>query len=209
VRIRSTSVRRACVGLTVLASLGGGAILRASAQDGKPDSPVAPRTDVSARDSDPRSVPVIRRLQPWQRARIALFRGQPQALPLEFRRVIGAPIYGVNWALAQQLPVAVADVWAVPGDNHICLFDRNRDQTVGGACASRRQALKQGVTATHLTNTSTGAHIDQRTIVGIVPDRTQSVEIHVSGTLMKAQVIRNVFAVRDGGTRPPDRITLR
>ena len=123
--------------------------------------------------------------------------------------MIGAPIYGVNWALAQQLPVAVADVWAVPGDNHICLFNRNRDQTVGGACASRRQALKQGVTATHLTNTSTGARIDQRTIVGIVPDQTHSVDIHFAGDVLRAQVVRNVFAVRDDGTRPPDRITLR
>jgi hypothetical protein len=50
---------------------------------------------------------VIRHLGDRQRASFAVFRTSPEPLPWSVRRDLGRPIYGINWRLAQRLPIRV------------------------------------------------------------------------------------------------------
>jgi hypothetical protein len=156
---------------------------------------------------------VIRRLEDRQRGSFAVFRTSPEPLPWSMRRAMRRPIYGINWSLAQRLPIRdPARVWAVPGDGYICILSlqvhRGRG-AVGATCKSTEAALDHGVATTLLSDRGTG--VFQRTyrvIVGIAPDRAREVVADGSGSTVRIAVVRGVFIRRDTEPYPPDRLKL-
>jgi hypothetical protein len=203
------SARRICAGLVAAALVGTTAWAVTSAQQQATSShaqPMSPTAD-QARSPEPT---VIRRLEPWQQARFGLFRTAPERLPEEIRHTLATPAHGTNWLLSQRLRiVSSSETWAVPGKGFVCLVDRDAKGGLGQVCASRREALRHGVTITSLLSVSPSARPSERSIVGIVPDHTRAVVIHTGKEAVRTQAYQNVFAVRDDLAIPPDRITLR
>jgi hypothetical protein len=156
---------------------------------------------------------VIRHLGDRQRANFAVFRTSPEPLPWSMRRAMRRPIYGINWDLAQRLPISVpAHAWAVPGDGYICILSlqvhRGRG-AVGATCASTEAALDHGLATTLLSDRGTGAfQRSYRVIVGIAPDRARGVIAVGSGSTVSIAVGDGVFIQRDTVPYPPDRLRL-
>jgi hypothetical protein len=159
------------------------------------------------------SLSVIRHLEDRQRASFAVFRTPPEPLPRSMRRAMRQPIYGINWSLAQRLPIREpARAWAVPGDGYICILSlqvhRGRG-AVGATCASTEVALDHGLATTLLSDRGKGAfQRSYRVIVGIAPDRARGVLADGSGSTVRIAVVSGVFIRRDTVPHPPDRLRL-
>jgi hypothetical protein len=156
---------------------------------------------------------VIRHLGDRQRASFAVFRTSPEPLPWSMRRAMSRPIYGINWDLAQRLPISVpAHAWAVPGDGYICILSlqvRRGRGAVGATCDSTEGALDHGLGTTLLSEQGTGVlHKSHRVIVGIAPDRAREVVASGSGATVRIAVVSGVFIRRDSAAYPPDRFRL-
>jgi hypothetical protein len=156
---------------------------------------------------------VIRHLGDRQRASFAVFRTSPEPLPWSMRRAMRRPIYGINWDLAQRLPIRVpAHAWAVPGDGYICILSlqvRRGRGAVGATCDSTKGALDHGLATTLLGERGTGAFQRiHRVIVGIAPDRARGVIADGSGSTVRIAVGGGVFIQRDTVPYPPDRLRL-
>ncbi len=156
---------------------------------------------------------VIRHLEDRQRTSFAVFRTSPESLPRSMRQAMRRPIYGINWRLAQRLPISdPAHAWAVPGDGYICILSlqvhRGRG-AVGATCASTEAALDHGVATTLLSDRGTGAfQRSYRVIVGIAPDRVREVVANGPGSTVRIAVVSGVFIQRDTAEYPPDRFRL-
>lgn len=161
----------------------------------------------------PSSPSVIRHLEDRQRASFALFRTPPEPLPWPMRQAMRRPIYGINWDLAQRLPIRdPARSWAVPGAGYICILSleihRGRG-AVGATCASTEAALDHGLATTLLSDRGSGAsQRSHRVIVGIAPDRAREVVADGSGSTVRIAVVGGIFIRRDAVPYPPDRFRL-
>ena len=129
------------------------------------------------------------------------------------RQAMRRPIYGINWGLAQRLPIRdPAHAWAVPGDEYICILSlqvRRGRGAVGATCTSMEAALDHGLATTFLSDRGSGAfQRSYRVIVGIAPDRAREVVINGPGSTGKIAVVSGVFIRRDTATYPPDRFRL-
>lgn len=156
---------------------------------------------------------VTRHLEDRQRASFAVFRTSPEPLPQSMRRTMRRPIYGINWGLAQRLPVKnPARAWAVPGDGYICILAlqvRRGRGAVGATCASNEAALAHGLATTFLSDRGTGAfRTSARVIVGIAPDRAREVIAKAPKSTVRIPVVSGVFIQRDTATYPPDHFRL-
>lgn len=156
---------------------------------------------------------VIRHLEGRQRASFAVFRTSPEPLPRSMRRAMRRPIYGINWRLAQRLPIRdPARAWAVPGDGYICILSlqvRHGRGAVGATCDSTQAALDRGLATTLLSDRGTGAvGTSSRVIVGIAPGRAREVAASAAGSTVRIPVVGGVFIRRDTASYPPDRFRL-
>ncbi len=161
----------------------------------------------------PKSISVIHSLRGPQRAGFSAFRTPPERLPLPVRRAMGEPIYGLNWHLAQRLPIRVlARAWAVPGNGYICILSlqgSRRGGAVGATCGSTEEALGHGLATTLLSERGAGVfHRSSRVIVGIAPDGAREVVAHGPGSVERIPVVNGAFMHRDEAAYPPDQLTL-
>lgn len=203
---RHQRVRRVSAGLLVLGLCAGAAVWVAS-----PSHHRRPRDSPSPLPSavaDPGSLPMILSPQNEQTS-FSVFRTPPEGLPVSVRRGL-RPNYGVNWLLAQRLPVKVgARVWAIPGNGYICLLSlQNQSHSVAGTnCATNQEALSHGLATTFLSTNTSPAH-STRVIFGMAPDRTREVIASTNGRTVRIPVIDGLFVRNDRATDPPDELTL-
>ncbi len=154
-------------------------------------------------------VPVIGRLQHWQRSRYALFRGPPDPLPRGVRQLLRPGGRGLNGDLAQKLAVNLpTEIWVVPGDRTLCLVDWQRGRYVGTTCSTRGSAYGHGVMTTFLAPARGSAGGAERTVVGVAPDGARTAFIHTTGTTATAPIADNVFVRQDSISTPPDSVTF-
>jgi hypothetical protein len=161
----------------------------------------------------PSSPSAIRLVEDRQRASFAVFRTAPEPLPWSMRQAMRRPIYGINWSLAQRLPIRnPARAWAVPGAGYICILSlqvRRGRGAVGATCAGTESALDQGLATTLLSDRGSGASKrSHRVIVGIAPDRARGVVADGSGSTVRIAVVGGIFIRRDALPYPPDRFKL-
>lgn len=184
-----------------------------SATDSRPARPAPAASTASGAAGDLTAHPVVQRVDPRLRARFALLRTPPEPLPARTRRIMGPPTLGVNWRLAQRIPVALAGAyWLVPGDGHLCVVSQGDAGTpgVGSVCARNAQALRHGIADVTIARATpaTGGR-PARLIVGVAPDGARAVRVHTHGAVSEAAVVDALFVVRDAVDRPPDGIELR
>lgn len=166
----------------------------------KPDAPPAAQQSTAPNPS-PASAPAIPRVEARLHNNFALFRSPAEGLPPTVRQALGPPRYGMNWDLAQRLPVkGLAATWVVPGRGVICLLNSERG-AVGVTCATLQAALTHGASATYLRTEP-----PQRTIVGLAPDHVAAVVARTSDSAVRIAVTRGLFVRRDHDPNPPDRI---
>ncbi|HEY6730739.1 MAG TPA: hypothetical protein VI039_06910 [Solirubrobacterales bacterium] len=164
-------------------------------------------------DRSQSELPVIPHLEDRQRASFAVFRTSPEPLPRSMRLAMRRPAYGINWDLAQRLPIKhPARAWAAPGDGYICIFTlqvRRGSGAVGATCDTTGGALDRGLAATLLTERGIGAFQKiSRAIVGIAPDRAHEIVAEASGAAVRIAVVDGVFVRHDAVPSPPDRLRL-
>lgn len=159
---------------------------------------------------DPSTIPILKRLQEDQK-RFTVFRTPSEGLPGLVRRVIAKPIYGMNWRLAQRLSKSTpVDIWAIPGNEYVCLLSLQKSSALGLTCDSTKGALTHGLATTLMSRRGIGnkSRQNQRLIVGIAPDRARDVVIHTHESELKLPVVHGVFMHSDDGSRAPSQITL-
>jgi hypothetical protein len=151
--------------------------------------------------------------QPRQSAHFALLRTPPEGLPASIRRVLRAPTLGMNWRLAQRIPVVLpGSYWIVPGDRYLCIVARADPASpgVGTTCARTAQAIEHGIAAVTIAPARPAARVaPSRLIVGVTPDGTRTVLVHTHEAVAKVPVVDTVFVRHDSIAAPPDLLTLR
>lgn len=198
--------------LAVLLTLG--ACARSGTNDqSRADLSAAPTTGSTTVPAEVRRHPVITRAEPRQRARFELLRTPPEGLPARVRHILGAPVMGMNWTLAQRLPVNLSGAyWLVPGNGHLCIVDQGSlgNPAVGTTCARTARALARGIASITIARPNASAHtVQSRLIVGVAPDGAREVQVHTRGTVVTTSVAGTIFVVRDTLAAPPDRLSWR
>jgi hypothetical protein len=203
--------RPAQAGLLVFGLLVVVCILFVITRDGlnKAQRGVLPNNPRKESTIDPRDEKIISRLQPTQ-LRFPVFHTSLRDLPASVRlAVIHQPIFGINWRLARRLPVhKAAQVWAIPGNGHVCLVSIQRPNGLGVTCTTTQVALEHGLSSTFLREGRSVTSAVNRVILGITPAGTSKVVASGSTPTVFIPVRRGVFVRRDHGTNPPDRFTL-
>jgi hypothetical protein len=199
--------------LLVLLVLALGACGSSATSDRPRDDTAAPPADAAAAPTDLRRQPAIARADPRQRANFALLRTPPEGLPARVGRLLDAPIVGMNWRLAQRIPVNLSGAyWLVPGDGHLCIVDHGSlgNPAAGTSCARTADALTQGVASITVTRPHAGVYADEaRLIVGVAPDGADEVRIRTRDAVARAPVVGSTFVLRDALVAPPDKISWR
>jgi hypothetical protein len=142
-----------------------------------------------------------------------LFDTPPERLSQPMKRAVGkGPMNGLNWGLAQRLRLrSISPIWAVPGENMICLFgllrNRHGQPLYGATCTPDAQAESDGAFISYLNDASTGSPRPLRVIAGIAPAGVKAVIAHAGNHGVRIEVKRGVFARRDRGRQPPDRLS--
>lgn len=150
----------------------------------------------------------VRSVDRTQRNHFALLRGIPERLPPSVRRVLRKPTYGMNWALAQRLPLSLeGSFWLIPGRHVLCLLHAETIHEASSACAPNKTALSHGIVAVSLREASAVAPAE-RLIVGVVPDGTIEAVVHTGGTTSRVPVAHHLFVLRDSIEEPPDVVSL-
>ena len=157
------------------------------------------------------SLAVISHVQPRQSVNFSLLRTPPEGLSAWTKRILRKPTFGMNWALAHRLPVAVpGDFWAIPGNGFLCIVAQPDIHTTTRSCATTDDALAHGVAAVLIRAAPTSGNTpDNRLIVGVAPDRARNALVQTAGWVTTVPVLDNVFMLRDSATDPPDSMTLR
>lgn len=215
IRHASATSRRICAGsfaVLVLTAALVGALGCGSSETASTAAATATPSTPPARAGGPAERPPIERLQPRQRAHFALFRTPPEPLPAATRRIMRRPTFGMNWSLAQRIPVALAGAyWLVPGDGHLCVVTQDVAgvEGVGSVCARTAQTIRHGIAnvTVHRGTAATGGR-PARLTVGVAPDGARGVRVHTRGAVSAAPVVDHLFVVRDATDRPPDSIEL-
>lgn len=213
--ISVTAARRAGAGpltLTLLAVTLGGC---GGSSDVSPSAtaklvPSTTTTQPRPEVEDPYAAPVISNAQPRQLAAFALLRTPPEGLPTATQRILRRPIFGINWKLAQRIPVkSEGTYWLAPGDGHLCVISQGvmGGPGVGTTCATTSQAIAHGIADTSIT--LPGAAHRTRLIVGMAPDGAREALVHTHGAIAATPVHDEVFVLRDPTLAPPDVISLR
>lgn len=161
-------------------------------------------------NTEPKSVPVIRHLSYSQQASFSVFNTPPEDLPQTVRQAIGHPIYGINWRLAQSLPIKTpARVWAVPGNGYICLLSLQENRAVGVSCGRTKMVQSSGLSTTFLSERGASMfRTSRRVIVGIAPSRTGDVIAQGSESSARIPVVDGTFIWRDNVPDPPENLRL-
>ncbi len=180
------------------------------------DAPAASRPSPTApapASDDGGAARVIAHVQRRQSASFALLRTRPEPLPGRIRRILRQPIVGMNWDLAQRIPVAQRGTfWLVPGNRHLCIVQRGSlgSPGVGTTCARTSQAVGHGIANIAVRRAPFGSSTGQaRLIVGVAPDGAREVLVHTRGSVATAPVAGTAFVLRDSIAAPPDVLTLR
>jgi hypothetical protein len=206
---RSGSLSLLVLLLAALGACGGSSTTSDQPRDGT----AAPPADAAAAPADLRRRPVITRADPRQRANFALLRTRPEGLPARVRRLLKAPIVGMNWSLAQRIPVNLAGAyWLVPGNGHLCIVDQGSlgNPAAGTSCARTADALAQGIASITVTRPHDGVYAEEaRLIVGVAPDGADEVRIRTRDAVARAPVAGSTFVLRDALVAPPDKISWR
>ena len=156
---------------------------------------------------------VIAHVEPRQSANFALLRTQPEGLPARVRAALRTPGFGVNWRLAQRIPVTLPGAyWLVPGNGYLCVVAMESLGTPGVSttCAPTAHAVGHGIASIAISPpkpASSGP--GSRLIVGVAPDRTREIRVHTHGSVETTPVLEGIFVVRDSLAAPPDLLTLR
>ena len=156
-----------------------------------------------------RSAPAVGRVSISLRNSFTLFRTPPEGLPRRLERILPRPArHGINWNLAQRMPVATpSPMWAVPGRGIICLLERRPGLSAGISCTPTDYALSHGLETILLS--PSGSVRSSRLIVGMAPEGTRAVVAKARGSRIRIPVGKNgVFVRRDGRIDPPDNFTL-
>jgi hypothetical protein len=214
--VTRTASRRICacslVAILLIAGLGacgGSSVNQASGHAQPPASPTKAPSSVS----EPQSVPVVARVEPDQRADFALLRTPPEGLPNAIRHVLGVPVFGSSWNLAQRIPTQASGAyWLLPGDGYMCMVsdDSMGSRSTSTVCARASQARRHGIAAIAVTRRVPGSHVAAgRLIVGLAPDGAHQVVVHTRGSTETAPVRGTVFVLHDTTPAPPDFFTPR
>lgn len=178
----------------------------AQAPAGPMSTPVAPAADAAPAGR------VLARLDRRQRSSFALLRTPPEPLPERTRQILSRPMVGMNWDLAQRIPVALPGAyWLVPGVGYLCIVSQTpANAGVGTICAKTRQVLHDGFASVAITPADrTPEGRPSRLIVGVAPDGTRKVLIHTRGSVATAPVADGLFVHRDAVGITSDFLTLR
>jgi len=180
-------------------------------------TPVAPGTAAPASGGlAGMRAPVVARVEPRQRDGFALLRSHPEGLPPRTRRLLGRPLFGMSWRLAQRIPVALPGrYWLVPARRHLCVVEEGSlgSPGAGSTCATTADALAHGladITVKRRGSAGAGAPVGPaRLIVGVAPGGARAVRVHTRGRVRTVPVENGTFVLRDALVAPPDRFELR
>jgi hypothetical protein len=179
------------------------------------DPPHASATAKAATTSSPAVPPSARPTSPihsvdrTQRKHFAWLRGEPEPLPPSIRRVLRKSTYGMNWKLAQKVPIPLqGSFWLIPGRHILCFLHAETIHEASSTCAPTKAALRHGVTIASLREARAGTQA-KRLIVGVVPDGTAEAVIHTGGTASSRAIAHHLFVLRDSVKLPPNVISLR
>jgi hypothetical protein len=143
-----------------------------------------------------------------QRNHFALLRGVPEPLPPSVRRILRKPTFGMNWDLAQRVPVSLrGSFWLIPGRHVLCLLHAETVHEASSACAPAKTAFAHGVVAASLREASAGVPA-KRLIVGVVPDGTTGAVIHTGRMTSRVAIAHNLLVLRDSMEESPDAVSL-
>lgn len=143
-----------------------------------------------------------------QRNHFALLRGVPEPLPPSVRRILRKPTFGMNWDLAQRVPISLrGSFWLIPGRHVLCLLHAETIHEASSACAPAKTAFAHGVVAASLREASADIPA-KRLVVGVVPDGTTGAVVHTGGMMSRVAIAHNLFVLRDSMEEPPDVVSL-
>lgn len=207
--VRIKPGRWLAAGLVVLLALGCAYQLTSTSSNSQGESEASHGRPVDIVDG-PEGVAVINRVETRQLSAFSLLRSHPEGLPPSLLKTLRHPIFGENFALAQQLPIPLRRrFWLVPGREKICIVNRNVENTIETTCTSTAEALKRGLTTTTLAQPLHSHASAPRVIVGVAPNGPGEVEIRTGRVIVRATVKHNVFVVRDQSRNPPDEFRFR
>jgi hypothetical protein len=218
VKVSAQVSRRSCAGsLVVLCLVGGiGACGESRNSDARRSnaSQTSPSlNNVAPSPREPRAYRVVVHEERQQLSNFALLRTRPEGLPLGVRRVLRAPVFGLNWKLAQRIPSTLRGTyWLVPGNGYLCVIAQGSmgSPETGTTCAPTSQAVENGVADVTIARAAPGSRVRPgRLIVGVAPNGARQVVFHTRGTVEAAPVVDDVFVLRDAIAAPPDSFTAR
>ncbi len=156
----------------------------------------------------PEATTPIHNVNRAQRSHFALLRGEPEPLPPSIRRILRRPTFGMNWDLAQRVPISLrGSFWLIPGRHVLCLLHAETIHEASSACAPTKTAFAHGVVAASLQEASAGTPA-KRLIVGVVPDGTTEAVVHTGGMVSRIAITHNLFVLEDSTKEPPDVVSL-
>jgi len=154
------------------------------------------------------AVTPIHSVERSQRIHFALLRGLPEPLPPSIRRVLRKPTYGMNWELAQRLPLSLrGSFWLIPGRHVLCVLHAETLHEASSACAPTKIALAHGVVAALLQEASAVTPVE-RLIVGVVPDGATEAAVHTGRITSRVAITHHLFVLRDSMKEPPEVVSL-
>jgi hypothetical protein len=150
----------------------------------------------------------VRSVNRSQRSHFALLRGVPEPLPPSVRRILKRPTYGMNWDLAQRVPLSLrGPFWLIPGRHVLCLLHEETAHEASSACAPTKTALAHGIVAASLRQGST-AGAAERLIVGVAPDGVSKAVIHTEQITSRVAIAHHLFVLEDSVEEPPKVVSL-
>lgn len=122
-------------------------------------------------------------------------------------------MFGSNWKLAQRIPVTLRGAyWLVPGNGYLCVISHGSmaSNTTGTTCAPTWYAVEHGVVDVTVAGAAPGSRVPPaRLIVGVAPNDAHRVVVRTRGAVETAQVVKDMFVLRDSIVAPPDSIVPR
>lgn len=203
----------ASVGLVIagLALAGIGAGCGTGQKRDSPQSSARARAVAASRPAPPPDSEVtnpVHSVDSAQRDHFALLRGVPEPLPPSVRRILRKPTYGMNWDLAQRVPVGLqGSFWLIPGRGVLCLLHAETIHEASSACAPTKTALAHGIVGASLRERHSEVPAE-RLIVGVVPDGATEAVVHTGKVASKVAIAHHLFVLRDSMEEPPEVVSL-
>lgn len=138
----------------------------------------------------------------------AIFRTGAERLPRDILAIVHRSPYGLNWNLAQRLPLPRSEAfWVVPGRKFICVLSSEEGDSVSETCTRSRYAVNSGIASVSITEIpQLAGGVVSRSIVGLVPGGSKRVQIETNGAVARPKVVKEVFRLHDSNPAPPDLI---